>query len=233
MAKQTETTIVPEQKVMVSTQPTGAALESPADETQTPLQQPTTPVDKTFSQAEVDRIVKERLERERGKFADYDEAKKAAARLKEIEDAQKSELEKLQERLTQFEDQAKQMAAENKRLKLDAKIASIAGTLGAVDPRDPNFVMATQAIDPDGAGADDEIKKAIEALKAQRPYLFGQVQSPAVAGFNPADGAGGPQRETDAQRRARIYGSGGEIFDVEKATARGGGVHFAPGWYKK
>ena len=188
------------------------------------------PPEKTFTQAEIDAIIKERLEREKSKYADYPDLKQKAAKLQEIEDAQKTELEKLQERLGQLETQATQTAAENKRLKLNAKIAQVAGQLGAVDPNDPNFVMATQAIDPDGDGADDEIKKSIEALKTQRPYLFGNKQS-HLEPFNP-EGGPGQRGETDAQKRARIYGSGGEIFDVHNAEQRGGGVHFVPGWDK-
>lgn len=217
-----ETPITPD--VTISPAPTANGA-PPTPPVETPTQV------RTFTQAEMDQVIKDRLERERAKYADHAELKKAADRLKEIEDAQKTELEKLQERLTQFEQQATQTTQENKRLKLSAKIASIAGSLGAVDPHDANFQMATQAIDPDGDGADDKIKDSIEALKAQRPYLFGKAQ-PHVEPFNP-DGGPGDKRESDTQRRARIYGSGGQIWDTGKAAQQGGGVVFGPGWTKE
>jgi len=201
----------------------------PTVQTQQPVSEPEPQMtEKTFTQADLDRIVKERLDREKSKYAGFDEYKRAADKLKEIEDAQKSELDKLQERVTQFEQQAIQTTAENKRLKLNARIATIAGQLGAMDPNDPNFLMATQAIDPDGDGADEQIKISIEALKAQRPYLFGKAQ-PHLESFNP-EGGPGKRGESDAERRARIYGSGGDIFDTGIAKTRGGGVIFPPGW---
>ena len=56
---------------------------------------------KTFTQEQVDSIVKERLARAKATPpADYDELKAKAARLDEIEDAQKSELERITEQAT-------------------------------------------------------------------------------------------------------------------------------------
>ena len=53
---------------------------------------------KTFTQDEVNEIVKDRLTRERGKFADYDELKRKAAEFDKIEEESKTELEKITER---------------------------------------------------------------------------------------------------------------------------------------
>lgn len=47
-----------------------------------------------FSQADIDRIVADRLTRERSKFADYDELKSKAGRLDDIEAQSKTDLEK-------------------------------------------------------------------------------------------------------------------------------------------
>lgn len=63
------------------------------------------PFEVISSQEELDRIVQERLARERKKFADYEEAKAAQARLAEIEEANKSELEKAQARAEAAEKQ--------------------------------------------------------------------------------------------------------------------------------
>ena len=59
----------------------------------------------TFTQADVDRIVKERVQRERAKFADYDDLKAKASRFDEIEDANKTEIEKARERVKAVEDE--------------------------------------------------------------------------------------------------------------------------------
>ena len=124
---------------------------------------PTKPVTdgvKTFTQAELDSIVQDRLERDRkataAKYGDYDALKQAAARLKEIEDGNKTEAERTVATLE--ETQRKLADAEAKRLELETEIAAgrrisrvaqVAQTLGAIDPQDANFLVATLGIDPD------------------------------------------------------------------------------------
>lgn len=54
--------------------------------------------DKTFTQAELDQIISERLKREREKYHDYDALKEKAQKLDQIEEDAKSELQKAQER---------------------------------------------------------------------------------------------------------------------------------------
>ena len=60
---------------------------------------------RTFSQAEVDAIVGDRLKRERSKFADYDTLKEKAGRLDAIEEANKTELQKATEKVTALQDE--------------------------------------------------------------------------------------------------------------------------------
>lgn len=57
----------------------------------------------TFSQEEVNKIVGERLAREREKYSDYDVLKKKAAAFDEAEEAQKSELQKEKDRALALE----------------------------------------------------------------------------------------------------------------------------------
>lgn len=87
-----------------------------------PQEEPKTPAaadDKTLSQADVDRIVKERLARERQKYADYDDLKAKA----EAADSSKTDLEKLTE-------QIEALKSENESNKLKALRADIASTKG-------------------------------------------------------------------------------------------------------
>lgn len=65
------------------------------DETTTTTSE-TTPTDKTFTQADLDRIVGDRLAREKAKFADYETLKERAQKADELERAQLSETERLQ-----------------------------------------------------------------------------------------------------------------------------------------
>jgi hypothetical protein len=55
--------------------------------------------DKTFTQAELDRIIADRLKRAEKNYADYDELKAKAAKLDEQEAANKSEVERLTEQV--------------------------------------------------------------------------------------------------------------------------------------
>lgn len=86
-----------------------------------PKEDPTTPPKgdegKTFSQADVDRIVQERLGKEKGKYADYDDLKAKAAKVDELEASKKSDLEKLTEQIeglkkSQTETEARALRAE-------------------------------------------------------------------------------------------------------------------------
>lgn len=61
------------------------------------------PATKTFTQEEVNAIVADRLDRERKKYEGFDEIKAKAAKLDEIEEANKSELQKATERAEQLE----------------------------------------------------------------------------------------------------------------------------------
>ncbi|MEU5668957.1 hypothetical protein ABZ749_01040 [Micromonospora sp. NPDC047753] len=68
-----------------------------------PEPRPFTPI---TSQDDLNRVIAERVARERGKFADYNDLKAKAGRLDEIEQANKSEIEKANDRVTKAEAEA-------------------------------------------------------------------------------------------------------------------------------
>ena len=80
------------------------------------------------SQEELDRIIQARLDRERKKFADYDELKKAADRLTQLEEANKSEAEKAVARA----EAAEKRAAELEAATLKATVAADKGVPAAL-----------------------------------------------------------------------------------------------------
>lgn len=73
------------------------------------------------SQADLDRIISDRVARERAKFADYDDLKAAAGRLAEIEEANKTELDKALEKAAAAEQRLADLEAANRRLAAIAK----------------------------------------------------------------------------------------------------------------
>lgn len=82
---------------------------------------------KTFTQAELDAAVEQRLARERAKYADYDALKDKAAKFDQAQEAAKSELQKAQEQAadfkTKYEASEKALAAARAR----SKVASETG----------------------------------------------------------------------------------------------------------
>lgn len=73
------------------------------------------------SQEELNEAIGKRLERERSKFADYDDLKAKAAKLDELDAANKSELEKAEERAAAAEAAREKAVAEGLRFRIAAK----------------------------------------------------------------------------------------------------------------
>ena len=137
---------------------------------------------KTFTQAELDEILTKRIERERKKFADYDEIKTKASEYEAQIEAQRlselSEVEKAQELASKYEAElndlkaaldaertkAQQQAIKNEFIKVasGANIIDIDAAIALSD-------LSAVAIGDDGAvvGVDDVIKTLVE----NKPYL--------------------------------------------------------------
>ena len=72
---------------------------------------------KTFTQEELNKVVQERLKREREKYADYESLKEKASKFDEAEEAGKSELQKALETSEQYKATAEKLTAELDELK--------------------------------------------------------------------------------------------------------------------
>lgn len=83
--------------------------------------------ERTFTQAELDAIVGDRLKRERAKYADYDEFKAKAAKFDEAEEASKSELQKAVEERDRLKAELEKRDAERAHAEKVAKVAAEAG----------------------------------------------------------------------------------------------------------
>ena len=100
-------------------QPTPEPTPTPAQQGQQPPPVYVAPA----SQADLDRIIGERLARERDRYKDYDEAKKKAAEWDQAEERNRSELEKAQKRA----DEAEKRAADNELRATRAEVAAVKG----------------------------------------------------------------------------------------------------------
>ena len=152
--------------------------------------------EKTFTQAEMDAIIGERLSRERAKYADYDEVKAKAAKYDEVEEANKSELQKAVEERDALKAENEKMKAEKAHADAVAKAAAEHGVDATLLARMSGDVEENAAIlkekmanapkfgqVPDGGETTPPTitKESIEAIKdplervrtlAEHPELF-------------------------------------------------------------
>jgi len=112
-------------------------------------QEQTQTEEKTFTQAELDAVVKDRLKREREKYADYDAVKAKATKLDEIEAANKSELEKANEKAAKLE-------AELNGIKKAAELREMREKIATENNVPANLLTGT---------SEEECKAQVESIK--------------------------------------------------------------------
>lgn len=140
--------------------------------------------DKTFTQSDVDRLVKDRLDRERKKYADYEDLKKAKDELDELKRGGMSELEK--ERQEKELLKAAKEAAENevRALKTGSLKASLLTAAG----------LPLELAGRVQGSTEEEIKADIEEVKKLfKPASVGSASNP-----------GAPKDESDDARGRRM-----------------------------
>lgn len=85
------------------------------------------PEQRTFTQTELDAIIRDRLSREREKYADYDTLKDKAQRFDAAEEAGKSELQKAQEKANALQAKLDALVKANSVNEIRAKVAQETG----------------------------------------------------------------------------------------------------------
>lgn len=83
--------------------------------------------ERTFTQAEMDAIIGDRLKRERAKYADYEDVKAKAQQFDAAQEAAKSDLEKAVEERDRLKAQLEQMESERTRAQQVAQAAAAHG----------------------------------------------------------------------------------------------------------
>lgn len=132
------------------------------------------PKEKTFTQADLDRIVADRVSRERAKFADYDELKSKAEGAKTAD-----------QRIADLEKRVAEADAAEARRKL---VAEVAKTHKITDPRDLVFLT----------GSDKDTLTAQAARLAERqPSDEGERR----ANYVPSEGKTTPPAGDDSDMR--------------------------------
>lgn len=129
---------------------------------------------KTFTQAELDQKIGERLERERRKLGDVDELKRKAQAFDKLDEERKTELERA---IDKAKDEASTATKADRDAFWKSKLltaqvqAAAAGKLA--DPADAVNLLDLSGLELDDEGNIDKAKvaAAIDALIEKKPYL--------------------------------------------------------------
>lgn len=151
---------------------------------------------KSFTQAELDRIVQERVARVKSDPpADYEELKAKAAKLAEIEDANKSELEKANARADKAEADKKAAEERVKETTLRSAILVEASKPDRkiVDPEAALTLLDKSKLTLDADGSPTNIAEAMDALLTAKPYLAGTTPGTKSADQGARGGNGAQQ----------------------------------------
>ena len=144
------------------------------------------------SQEQLDRVLGERLGRERSKYADYDELKGKAAKFDELDAASKSDLERATTAQANAEREANQLKLALQEEKLTNAVMAAAGSKNIVDPAAAVALVDRSKIDYDDDGKPKNIGALLDDLVKDKPYLVGKNgRSPA-----PLPGSGAPTPST-------------------------------------
>lgn len=163
------------------------------------------PQEKMLTQAEFEEALKKRLERERKKFADYDELKakadEYAAELEAKRQAELSETERAQEIAKQFEEEKNALTAqlealrkqsEQERIRNEFTRVASSANIEYIDDAIALADLSAVSIDEDGkvVGMDDVVKALVE----NKPFLVAKKQKQPIG--TATNGGGSEQIRT-------------------------------------
>lgn len=117
--------------------------------------------EKTFTQAELDAIVGERLKRDRAKYADYEDMKAKAEKYDQMEEANKSELQKAIERSEALQTELDALKNANTIRDIRQKVAEETGV--------PASILTGSTLEE----CEEQAKKILEF---SNPKVYSQVR---------------------------------------------------------
>jgi len=123
---------------------------------------------KTFTQEQVQALVAGEVRKERAKFGDYDELK---TRLAQLEDKDKTDLERAQAAAKDSDAKAAAALARADRLAVRSALTSAAARAGAVDPELVVALLADELSVDDRGDVVGDVDKAVMGLLEAKPYL--------------------------------------------------------------
>lgn len=164
---------------------------------------------KTFTQEQIDKIVKDRLERQRQQFAGFDDLKKKAEEWDKLQEEQKDELTKANDRATKAEEERERaLQTANERL-LRGEVKAAAAKAGFIDPDDAFALLNRSEAKIDDDGNVDGIDEALKALAEAKPHL--------IADTRPGGSADGGARGGDGNGKKDFRTASNEEYAAELA----------------
>lgn len=168
---------------------------------------------KTFSQQDVDRIVKDRVARAKKDVADYDDLKTKAEEYDKIKKERQSEEERLREALSSKEKVEATLNDTVQELRAQIAVEREAWRAGVTDLEAAWRLIDSDALDYDDNGLPTNAEDVVKKLVEDRPYLkdgkAGPAPSTSSAAKPPTRSRGEPEPAPGRARMREAYGSQG------------------------
>jgi hypothetical protein len=156
------------------------------------------------------------------------EREELRSRLEALEEQGKTEEQRKADAAAKAEQRAQDAEQRAREAELRSAVALRAPSMEIVDAKAALRLMDQSAVSfgKDGSVDQESIDAALSKLLDDFPFLKAQAPRPgAGAPPNPGRGDGDPPGETDAQKRARLFGGAPPAWaSPSGATAQGGGV---------
>jgi hypothetical protein len=181
----------------MTTAPPEAGAETGQQDDGQGQQQQQAPAGKTYSQEDVDRVVRDRLARAEAKYADYNDLKKRAGEYDKLVESSKTDQQRAVEQARK-EGESEALKRANSRV-ITAEARALAAAKQFRDPTDAvAFLRAGGALDSIKISDEGDVDtKALEAalddLAKTKAYLLNEEKNPRPAGDagqGPRQGAG-------------------------------------------
>lgn len=147
---------------------------------------------KTFTQAELDAVLNERLKRERDKYADYNTLKDAASKWAKHEEDKKSAEQKQADALAQAMKERDEAMQRAQGMLIRAAFLAEAAKAGAAHPEDVYALADRAGITLDEAGNVQGVADAVKAVvdAGRVPLRNGEQPKPTPPALNASAGNG-------------------------------------------
>jgi hypothetical protein len=129
------------------------------------------------TQEDFDNAIGARLNEERAKFVDYDEAKSKAAKFDELEEQSKTELQRATDAHAKAEDENAQLKSALAMARIEGRVIAEAAAKGIVDPDAAVALLDRSKVKVDDAGKPTNVGELLDELVKAKPYLVARGRS--------------------------------------------------------